>query len=128
MNNAHQPLPLFQAVVPPVEPLPPRKKQKRPHASKSTSRDAFRANRPRQGSQRDRAYRAILAAGRTGMTRAEITAETGILYASISSVVAGLITANLVVETTETRPTPTGSAAHVLVAIAALANPDREVT
>ncbi|QDV56392.1 hypothetical protein [Rosistilla oblonga] len=97
-------------------PMKPRKPQKRPHATKVTSRIAYRDGRPRAGTKAAIALECIVAAGRDGRTRREICAATGINYCSIAAPVLALLKADLIVELAATRPTPTGSPAHVLVA------------
>ena len=97
------------------EPLPPRKPQ-RPHRSQATSLAAHQDSLPRAGSQRRKIYDCIVAGGRDGRTRWEIHKATGILYGSVPSHTAKLIADGMVIETTATRPTDNGGAAHVLIA------------
>ncbi|QDV55484.1 hypothetical protein [Rosistilla oblonga] len=110
--------PAFDAAA--MASMKPREPQRRPHSSKATSLAAYRDGRPRAGTKAAIALNAIIEAGKAGLTRYETCESTGIGYCSIAAPVLALLNAGLIVELAATRPTPTGSPAHVLVAKEAL--------
>ena len=68
--------------------------------------------------RRDRAvYAWVLARGSHGATRAEIAAGMGILDQSLGNVMITLVDANLIQDTGDKRPTPSGRPARIFVAV-----------
>lgn len=83
-----------------------------------TARQAALANYPRSGSQRARVLDALRAAGADGLTAFEAAERAGIVRMHTASTrLAELVDAGLAVRTAATRPTDTGSAALVWVAV-----------
>jgi hypothetical protein len=81
-----------------------------------TSRQAAIDNYPRTGTQRRAVLEAVSEAGHEGRTREELALGLRFPLNSVLPRVVELLDAGLVVETTRTRLTSTGSRAAVLVA------------
>lgn len=84
-------------------------------SAESTSIAAKIDNHPRSASQRDRILSAFEQAGADGLTRYEVEQATGLGGNSVRPAIVALKTAQLIEETSRTRPTDTGSRARVLM-------------
>jgi hypothetical protein len=92
-----------------------------PFARRSeTSRQAAIDNYPRSGTQRRRVYDAIVLAGQEGYTREALAAYLDMPLTTVLPRVTELKRDGLVVDTSRTRTTISGSKAAVLVAVSVL--------
>lgn len=101
------------------DPPPPPRRLPRPswHRTSPLSRKARNDARPREGSRAAIVLTAVSVRGEHGLTRDELAEQTGIPLQSLCGIVRRLLDDRLLVETDATRPTRTGSAAAVLMAV-----------
>lgn len=95
--------------VPPRQPDPP-------HCGTETSRAAAKAIKPTAGTLRAQVHQFIKSRGDMGATRNEIEVSLSMSGNTVRPRVRELIAAGLIVDTEETRTTPSGRSASVLVA------------